>query len=197
MKILRCATLVLVRYLKTVRFILYRFIYLTKNRIQAILTCNSSFERMIPINIYVDADACPVQKEIITVANKFNLHVVLVKSVSHFSHEPLPDHVETIYVDKGADMADFKIVQLIEPSDIVITQDYGLAAICLGKDALVLHHKGFRYTNKNINRLLTIRHKSALARRAGQRTRGPRPCSNDERQKFVALLVRTIESQDT
>jgi len=144
------------------------------------------------LKIYVDADASPVQKETIEIAKKYNVAVILVKSVSHFSHEENPSHVETIYVDKGADIADLKVVQLAIKGDIVITQDYGLASLCLGKGCIVIHHKGFQYTDKNIDRLLSSRHASAMARRGGFRTKGPKPFSNEERQKFSNLLEQLI-----
>lgn len=144
------------------------------------------------MKIYVDADASPVQKETIEIAKKYNVTVILVKSVSHFSHEENPSHVETIYVDKGADIADLKVVQLAIKGDIVITQDYGLASLCLGKGCIVIHHKGFQYTDKNIDRLLSSRHASAMARRGGFRTKGPKPFSNEERQKFSNLLEQLI-----
>lgn len=144
------------------------------------------------MKIYVDADACPVQKEIYAVTEKFNLPVVLVKSISHFSHDTLPAHVSTVYVDKGAEMADFKIIQLISAGDLVITQDYGLASICLGKQVTVLHHKGFAYTDDNIDRLLAIRHNSALARRAGERTKGPKPFTSEDREKFTHVFEKLL-----
>lgn len=145
------------------------------------------------MKIYIDADACPVQTEVIELGAKYTIPVVLVKSISHFSHDELPAHVETVYVDKGAEMADFKIIQLIKSGDIIITQDYGLASICLGKNTTVLHQKGFRYTNENIDQLLTTRHHSAMARRAGHRTKGPKAFTNEDREKFTRLLDRIIQ----
>ena|SRR5690625_2229258 len=144
------------------------------------------------MKIYIDADASPVQKEVIAIANTYNISVVLVKSFSHFSHEELPSHVETIYVDKGADVADFEIIKLATKKDIVITQDYGLASLCLGKECIVLHHKGFQYTNENIDRLLSSRHTSAKARRSGYRTKGPKPYTEEDREKFSHLLHQMI-----
>jgi len=146
------------------------------------------------MKIYVDADASPVQNEVISVAEKYTIPVVLVKSFSHFSHEENPAHVETIYVDKGADVADFEIIKHAEKNDIIITQDYGLASLGLGKGCIVLHHKGFQYTNDNIDRLLSFRHASAIARRGGQRTKGPKPFTDDDRQKFSKLLRTTIST---
>src|SRR5690606_34522959 len=101
------------------------------------------------MKIYVDADACPVQNEVIQIAGEFNLPVVLVKSISHFSHDQLPSFVETVYVDQGRDVADLEIMKRAQKDDIVVTQDYGLASLVLGKGCLVIHHKGFLYTNKN------------------------------------------------
>lgn len=145
------------------------------------------------MKIYVDADASPVQEEVIEIASKFNLQVVMVKSFSHFSHDKHASHVEIIYVDKGADVADFEIIKRAKSGDIVITQDYGLASLCLGKGCFVLHHKGFQYTNKNIDRLLSSRHASAAARRGGQRTKGPKPYTNEDREKFKRLLFQLIK----
>ncbi|MFD2131368.1 YaiI/YqxD family protein [Pseudogracilibacillus auburnensis] len=147
------------------------------------------------MKIFVDADASPVQKEVILIAGKYNLSVVLVKSFSHFSHEKNPPYVETIYVDKGADMADFEIIKLAKQNDVVITQDYGLASLCLGKGCHVVHHKGFQYTNDNIDRLLSSRHASAMARRGGYRTKGPKPYTEEERQNFKDLLHKVINEQ--
>src|SRR5699024_502038 len=105
------------------------------------------------------------------------MSVTLVKNFSHFSHDENPSHVHTIYVDKGADIADFKIMKLVSKNDIVITQDYGLASLCLGKGCHVLHHKGFLYTEENIERLLSMRHASAMVSRAGSRSKGTKPFS--------------------
>jgi len=144
------------------------------------------------MKIYVDADASPVQNEVISVAEKYTIPVVLVKSFSHFSHDELPAHVKTIYVDKGADVADFEIIKHAKKNDIIITQDYGLASLGLGKGCIVLHHKGFQYTNKNIDRLLSYRHASAMARRGGHRTKGPKPFTDEDKQKFSRLLSKRI-----
>ncbi|HLR75950.1 MAG TPA: YaiI/YqxD family protein [Virgibacillus sp.] len=144
------------------------------------------------MKIYVDADACPVKDSIINIAQDEDLRVVLVKSFSHFSHEEVPEHVDTIYVDTGTDVADFQIIKLAQRNDIVITQDYGLASLCLGKGCFVLHQKGFAYTHKNIDRLLQSRHEGAMARRSGERTKGPKPFTKEDEASFEKLLKQTI-----
>lgn len=145
------------------------------------------------MHIYVDADACPVVPSIIAIAKDYNLVVTLVKSYAHYSHEDLPDHVHTVYVDSGIDQADFRIVQLTEKNDLVITQDYGLASLLLKKGCYVVHHNGMEYTEENIHRLLDQRHLSALARRSGERTKGPKKYTNEQREKFIRTLARMIE----
>ncbi|MED4019227.1 YaiI/YqxD family protein, partial [Sutcliffiella cohnii] len=121
------------------------------------------------MKIYVDADACPVKNIIITEARKYEIPVILVTSFSHYSNAEQPQGVETIYVDSGADAADYRIVKLVKKRDIIVTQDYGLASLGLAKGVIVLHHKGFTYSNENIDQLLQTRYLSAMARKSGQR----------------------------
>ncbi|MFD2044170.1 YaiI/YqxD family protein [Ornithinibacillus salinisoli] len=148
------------------------------------------------MKIYVDADASPVKDIVIQVAKEAQLEVVLVKSFSHFSHDEEIAGVQTIYVDTGADAADYRIMQMAQKNDIIITQDYGLASLGLGKGCIVLHHKGFAYTNENIDRLLQTRHVSAKARRSGQKTKGPKPFTEQERQMFKELLEKTVKKNN-
>ncbi|SFE17422.1 hypothetical protein SAMN05216238_109113 [Lentibacillus persicus] len=145
------------------------------------------------MKIYVDADACPVKKTIISVARELNVPVVLVKSFSHFSHDDEQPGVETVYVDTGAEAADYRIMQLADPGDIIVTQDYGLASLGLSKRCIVLHHKGFTYTNQNIDHLLQTRYMNAMARKSGKRTRGPKAFSHEDEMKFRDLFRKTLE----
>ncbi len=144
------------------------------------------------MKIYVDADASPVNDIVIEVATGKKIPVILVKSFDHFSRAEEIDGVKTVYVDTGADAADYRIMQLAERGDVLITQDYGLASLGLGKGCPVLHHKGFAYTNDNIDQLLQSRHLSAKARRSGQKTKGPKPFTSEDREKFKTLLVKTL-----
>lgn len=145
------------------------------------------------MKIYVDADACPVNDSIIRIAAEEEIKVILVKSYSHFSHDEIPSHVDTLYVDTGTDVADFQIIKLAQKDDIVITQDYGLASLCLGKGCIVLHHKGFPYTHHNIDHLLQSRYDQAMKRRSGERTKGPKALTKEEVEAFEQLLRRTIQ----
>lgn len=147
------------------------------------------------MKIYVDADACPVKDIIISEASDFEIQVILVTSFSHFSNAEQPSGVKTIYVDSGADAADYRIMKLVEKGDMIVTQDYGLASLGLAKGMIVLHHKGFRYTNENIDQLLQTRYLSAMARKSGQRTKGPQPFTAEDRKQFRDLFKQVISRE--
>ncbi|MFA1820983.1 YaiI/YqxD family protein [Virgibacillus oceani] len=147
------------------------------------------------MKIYVDADASPVKNIVIEEAATAEIPVLLVTSFSHYSPEEQPAGVETIYVDTGADAADYRIMKMAEKGDIIITQDYGLASLGLAKGCTVLHHKGFVYTNDNIDQLLQTRYLSAMARKSGKRTKGPKPFTDEDKTKFRELLKKVIGSK--
>ena len=144
------------------------------------------------MKILVDADACPVVDRIISIAKTEQIPVILVKNFSHYSNKDQPEHVETIYVDKGSDAADYRIVKLAKKNDIVVTQDYGLASLCLGKGVVVINQKGFLYTQNNIDRLLHSRYIHAKARKSGIRTKGPKAFTKQDEEAFQKRLLETI-----
>ncbi|GAA0430873.1 YaiI/YqxD family protein [Lentibacillus halophilus] len=146
------------------------------------------------MTIYVDADACPVKQIVAEMTYPYTIPVVFVKSFSHFSHGYDPPGVETIYVDTGAEAADYRIMQLAQKGDIIITQDYGLASLALSKGCTVLHHKGFKYTHQNIDYLLQSRYINAKARKSGKKTKGPKAFSSEDEAKFQDLFHKTLES---
>lgn len=122
------------------------------------------------MKLYIDADACPVVDIAIKSANEFNIETILVCDTAHILKK---ENSTTIVVEQGKDSADLKIANLISKYDIVVTQDYGLAAMCLAKSAYALNQNGLIYTADNIDSLLLSRHSSAKVRRSGGRTKGP------------------------
>lgn len=147
------------------------------------------------MHIYIDADACPVKDIIISEATQRLLAVTIVTSFSHFSTVLQPAGVDTIYVDNGAEAADYRIMRLIKKDDVLVTQDYGLASLALAKGAIVLHQTGFRYSTENIDQLLQSRYLSTMQRKSGKRTKGPKAFTNEDREKFRALFIETISSK--
>ncbi|TLG79507.1 YaiI/YqxD family protein [Vagococcus zengguangii] len=143
------------------------------------------------MRIIIDGDACPVKQEIYQVALETKTPVILVSSYDHVSDKH-PEQVEVVYVDRGADSADYKIIGIIQAHDILVTQDYGLASLALPKKVRVLHHTGKEYTYANIDQLLEQRHHSAKLRRSGQRTKGPSKLTIEQKEIFKALLTKII-----
>ena len=121
------------------------------------------------MKIYIDADGRPVVKNTLKIAKEFHILCVIICDTAHqIEHE----NAETIVVDKGADSVDFCLVNLIQKGDIAVTQDYGLAAMCLSKRAIVLDQDGKEYTNENISGLLEFRAVSKKIRQSGGRLKG-------------------------
>ena len=121
------------------------------------------------MKIYIDADGCPVVKNTLKIAEKFNSPCVIICDTAHQIEH---GGAETIVVEKGTDSVDFRLVNLIQQGDIAITQDYGLAAMCLSKQAIVLNQDGKEYTNENISGLLEFRAASKKIRQSGGRLKG-------------------------
>lgn len=121
------------------------------------------------MKIYIDADGCPVVRNTLKIAEKFNIPCVIICDTAHQIEH---DGVETIVVDKGADSVDFRLVNLIQQGDIAITQDYDLAAMCLSKRAIVINQDGKEYTSDNISGLLEFRAASKKIRQNGGRLKG-------------------------
>lgn len=114
------------------------------------------------MKILIDADGCPVVDIAITVAKSYDMEVVVVKN---YSHELQDDYATIVTVDQAPDSADFCIANKANKGDIVVTQDYGLAAMALSKGALCINQNGLIISSKNIDRLLTRRHINRELRR--------------------------------
>ena len=143
------------------------------------------------MKILIDADGCPVVDSTIALAKKHHLECLLLCDTSHVFEK---EGARTLTFSKGPDSVDFALVNLAQPGDVVITQDYGLAAMCLARNAIVLSQDGMQYTADNIDALLQQRHMAKKIRNAGGRLKGPpkRRPQQDEAfwDKLNALLAR-------
>ena len=135
--------------------------------------------------ILIDADACPVVNETIEISKQFGFGCLLICDTTHEMHR---DGAETIIVSKGADAVDFVLVNRVQKNDIVVTQDYGLAAMVLAKQGHPIDQNGRWYTNDNIDQLLYARHTAQKVRMAGGRLRGPKKRSKENNEKFEKSL---------
>jgi len=147
--------------------------------------------------LFVDADACPVTRDAIAVAWAHRVPVVLVgnESQNMARHAGRPG-VETLQVASGRDSADFAIVPLLNPVDIVVTGDTGLAAMVLGRGARALSPRGRQYFEATIDCELAVRHAEQRHRRAGGRTQGPSPFQEEDRERFRAVLEGLLGGRD-
>ena len=103
------------------------------------------------MKILIDADGCPVVDLSVAAAKKHGAECVIICDTSHVFDK---EGARTVVVEKGADSADFKIVNMLSKGDLVVTQDYGLAAMCLARGAAVISQNGLVYNDKNIDELL-------------------------------------------
>ena len=137
------------------------------------------------MRVLIDADGCPVVDIAITCARRRNVSVILVCDTAH---EFQRDGAETIVVSQGADSADFRLVNLLERGDLVITQDYGLAAMCLAKCAIPISQDGMVYDSNNIESLLNARYIAKKIRMAGGRLKGSAKRTSAQDERFAKAL---------
>ena len=140
------------------------------------------------MKIYIDADACPVTRIAERVAREHNIPVVLLCDTNHI----LSSSYSTIKViGAGADAVDIALINLCQRGDIVVTQDYGVAALALGKGAKAIHQSGRWYTDENIDSLLMERHMAKVARRSAKHhLRGPAKRTDKDDQRFEESFRR-------
>lgn len=141
------------------------------------------------MKIVVDADACPktALQICIRLGSRYGLEVWTVASFNH--HIESPHH---IVVGNSPQEADLKLVNLAQPGDVAVTQDWGLAAMLLGRGVRCLSPGGQEYTAGNIDFLLEERDLKARFRRGGGRTRGPKKRTPEQDARFEAALENCL-----
>lgn len=141
------------------------------------------------MQILVDADACPVKDIIVKAAKRFDIPVTMIIDTAH----ELNDGYSTVItVDQERDSVDFALMKLLTKEDLVVTQDFGLAALVLGKGAKAVNQNGLVYTNENIDKLLFERYLGQKVRRGGGRTQNPRKRTKEDNERFETALLNLI-----
>lgn len=123
------------------------------------------------MKVLIDADGCPVVDITVRLCLQAGIPCLILCDTAHEIHH---SGAETHVFDKGSDSVDYALANRVNAGDIVITQDYGLASMCLAKKAKILHQDGWEYTQDNIDALLLVRHDARKHRAAGGRTKGPK-----------------------
>ena len=144
------------------------------------------------MRVFVDADACPVVGIIEKVAREHNVPVTLLCDTNHVLSS---DYSEVIVVGAGADAVDYKLISICHKGDVVVSQDYGVAAMALGKGAYAIHQSGKWYTNENIDQMLMERHLNKKARRASRKNhlKGPRKRTSEDNERFRESFEKMIQ----
>lgn len=143
-------------------------------------------------HILVDADACPVVREAEAAARLRHLPMIILCDEHHVLHS---EYAQVRHVSSGADAVDIALMNLCRRGDLVVTQDYGVAAMVLGKGAYAIHHSGKRYMDQNIEMMLMERHLARKARRASGKhhLKGPAKFTVEDRARFAAALDELID----
>ena len=146
--------------------------------------------KVICMKILIDADGCPVVDITVKIAKSYDLEVIIVKN---FSHEIWDDYATIITVDQSPDSADYYIVNHTLKGDIVVTQDYGLAAMALAKEALCINQNGLIISSENINQLLARRHINREIRRKHNKYTKFKKREPEQDAKFEQSFICLIE----
>lgn len=143
------------------------------------------------MEIFVDADACPVRGIIYEEARKRGIHVTMVASMAHNIYTM--DGMDVVRVDSSFQAVDIAIVNRAASGDIVVTSDFGLASLVIGKEAKAISPSGRIYSERNIDILLEKRHSAARQRRGGGRVKGPKARKIADDEAFRKNLAKLIE----
>jgi len=151
-----------------------------------------NFERTVTMQIWVDADACPgeIKQMLFQAAKRRKVKVTLVANQS--IHTPNSEFVDNIIVEAGMNVADRRIVELVEPGDLVITADIPLAADIVTEKAQALNPRGDLYTDSNVGERLAVRNMLDEMRGSGQITGGPPNFNAKDKLAFANQLDRWL-----
>ena len=143
------------------------------------------------VQIFVDADACPVVGIVEEIAEKYNIPTTLLCDTNHILYS---DYSEVIVVGAGADAVDYKLISICHKGDVVVSQDYGVAAMALGKGAYAIHQSGKWYTNENIDQMLMERHLNKKVRRSSHKNhmKGPRKRTEEDDVRFAQSFEKLV-----
>ena len=145
------------------------------------------------MKIFIDADGCPVINETVALCKEFRKECIIICDTAHQIER---DGATTITVEKGADSADFRLVNMLSKGDVAVTQDYALAAMGLSRGARIVNQNGLEYTDKNIDSLLMQRFVAKKVRNAGGRLKGPSKRTREQTEAFVRTLRKILEESE-
>ncbi len=148
------------------------------------------------MKILVDADACPCNKIIEKVAKEYQIKLIFLMDSSHILQS---DYAEVKIIGKGADAVDFALINLLQKGDIAVTQDYGVAAMVLGKRGFAIHPSGKIYHDGNMDQMLFERHLSKVQRKSNKRFhgKGPKKRTKEDDERFEFFFRKLVDKART
>lgn len=143
------------------------------------------------MEIFVDADACPVVSIVEMIAKKYGIEITLLCDTNHVLSS---DYSKVLVVGAGADAVDYKLISVCRKGDVVVSQDYGVAAMALSKGAYAIHQSGKWYTDENIDQMLMERHLNKKARRSSHKNhiRGPKKRTEEDDERFCQSMEKMV-----
>lgn len=151
---------------------------------------SESTRRRCEMKVLIDGDGCPVISLVTDIAKDYGIDVTIFCDTAHYIETI---DAKVIMVSKGSDAVDFRLVNEVRAGDILVTQDYGLAAMGLARGARPINQNGLLYTNENIEQLLFTRHIGKEIRRKGGRTKGPRKRTKEQDEAFTRSFRDLLE----
>jgi uncharacterized protein YaiI (UPF0178 family) len=145
------------------------------------------------MRILVDADACPVKSIIVNVAKKYNMDVIMFCNTSHIIKD---NYSKIIIVDNDREAVDIKLINYLKNNDLVVTQDYGVASMALGKNSKVINQNGFIYTKENIDKLMFERFLSQKNRKIGKKVKSIKKRTKNKDLDFEKTLTNILETNN-
>lgn len=144
------------------------------------------------MRIIVDADACPGKDIIERLGKENGLEIIMYCDINHVLHS---DYSTIKYMDSGFQSVDMAVANEAKEKDIVVTQDFGVAAMVLGKKCYAISPKGYIYSDDNIDKLLFERHISSKVRRSGGKTSNPKKRSREDDERLYKNLLKLIKEK--
>lgn len=143
------------------------------------------------MKVLIDGDGCPVIDMAVSLCKKTGTECIILCDTSHFFNK---EGARTVMVSKGNDTVDFALVNMVDKDDIVVTQDYGLAAMCIAKQARPVSQNGMIYNNENIDGLLMARHAAREVRMSGGRIKGQGKRTKDQDKQFKVSFMNLLKN---
>lgn len=146
------------------------------------------------MTVYVDADGCPVITDIEKICKKYNTPLVIMCDTNHIFSS---NYAQVITISAGCDAVDFALINRCASGDIVVTQDYGVAAMALSKKCSCINQNGMLYTENNIDALLNSRYITKKIRNSGSKhhLKGPPKRTQEDNKKFATAFEELIKSK--